>query len=107
MTRQQDACGNSFWRRLMRGAQPLIPALILDGLDFVLIEPFDIYFGLIIGIPVGYWMCSKYRMPFLKKLVGAFFAGMYCMFPFTELIPAATIVCCYARFWEDDDALKK
>ena len=63
--------------------------------------------AVIIGIPVGYWMCSKYRMPFLKRLVGAFFAGMYCMFPFTELIPAATIVCCYARFWEDDDALKK
>lgn len=90
------------WRRIKKAVWPVIPPLVLDLVDMVSFGPIGVYFGLILGCPVGYWVCSCYRMPLWKRLLGALFAGLYCMLPFTEWLPAATLIAFYARFWADE-----
>ena len=85
-------------RRLSRALGPIIPALILDSADFLTAGPLGLYLGAIIGFPMGYWICSKYKLPFLKRILGAFAAGIYCSLPFTEFAPAALLIGIYARF---------
>lgn len=95
--------GSRIWRRIKKAVWPVIPPLVLDAVDFFCFGPIGVYFGLIIGCPVGYWVCSCYRMPLWKRLIGAVLAGLYCMLPFTGWLPAATLVAFYARFWEDEE----
>jgi hypothetical protein len=87
-----------FSARLKRAFKPMIPGLILDGADLITFGPLGVYLGLIVGCPAGYWMCSKYQLPFLKRILGAIIAGVYCSLPFTGFIPAATLVTGYAKF---------
>ncbi|GAK51329.1 hypothetical protein U14_02572 [Candidatus Moduliflexus flocculans] len=102
ITEPYPSFGDRLWQRLKKAVWPIIPPLVLDAVDFFSFGPIGVYFGLILGCPVGYWVCSCYRMPMWKRLLGALFAGLYCMLPFTEWLPAATLIAFYARFWADE-----
>ncbi len=87
-------------RRLKQAFRPIIPGLILDLVDFITFGPLGVYLGIIVGCPLGYWICAKSHLSFLKRLLGAVLAGVYCTLPFTGWLPAAALLGFYTRFWE-------
>lgn len=84
--------------RLHYSLGPLAGGIILDITDFVTFGPIGIFFGLIIGVPVGWWIATIYGFSKPSRLAIALAAGIYCTVPFTELIPLATIVSAVARY---------
>lgn len=97
---EQGSWSSRLGHRSKQAFRPLIPGLILDLVDFITFGPLGLYLGVIVGCPLGYWICAKARLPFLKRLVGAGLAGVYCTLPFTGWLPAAALLGLYARFWE-------
>ena len=89
--------------RLKRAFAPLIPFIILDLFDFLTFGVLGLYVGLIVGVPMGYWICARQNLSFGKCLCGAFGAGIYCSLPFTEFIPAATLIGIWARFMAEPE----
>lgn len=77
---------------------PIVGGLIIDGLDFVTFGPLGILFGALIGGSVAYYITSVERLPVWQRTVLATVAGFYCAFPFTNFIPAATLVGALIRF---------
>jgi len=89
---------DSLLNRITRALGPIIPALLLDLVDFLTAGPIGMYFGMLIGCPMGYWICSRYKLPFLKRILGGLIVGIYCTLPFTGFAPAAVLIGIYARF---------
>lgn len=83
--------------RLQRAFGPLIGAIILDLVDLVSFGPLGIG-GFFIGLLVGWWMISVYDLSTKTRIWLSLLAGVYCLVPFTELIPVATLVTAFARF---------
>jgi len=83
--------------RLQRAFGPLIGAIILDLVDLASFGPLGIG-GFLIGIGVGWWMLSMYTISTATRMWLSLLAGVYCLIPFTELIPVATIITAIARF---------
>lgn len=76
---------------------PLAGALILDFVDLATIGPLGIG-GFFVGGAVGWWILSVYDISKNTRLILAFLAGIYCLVPFTEFIPVATLISAIARF---------
>jgi len=83
-------------RRMERAFGPVLAGVILDCVDFATMGPF----AFIIGIIVGFWIFSIYRLPLQHRIIGALLAGAYCMMPFTRFLPLATLVGAWVRFRE-------
>ena len=83
--------------RLQRSFGFLIGAMILDIVDLASFGPLGIG-GFFIGIFVGWWMLSVYDLSIKTKIWLSLLAGIYCLVPFTELIPVATLITAFARF---------
>ncbi|MEP5613572.1 MAG: hypothetical protein ABJP45_15075 [Cyclobacteriaceae bacterium] len=88
---------SSILDRLNRAFGPLIGAMILDLVDLATFGPLGIG-GFIIGTAVGWWILSVYDIPQRTRMILAVLAGIYCLAPFTEFIPVATLVTAIARF---------
>ncbi|HNR93062.1 MAG TPA: hypothetical protein PKK36_00465 [Kiritimatiellia bacterium] len=83
-------------RRAERAFGPVLAGVLLDCVDFATMGPF----AFIIGIIVGFWIFSIYRLPLQHRIIGALLAGAYCMMPFTRFLPLATLVGAWVRFRE-------
>jgi len=83
--------------RLQRSFGPLIGAIILDLVDLASFGPLGIG-GFLVGILVGWWMLSVYEISQRTRMWLSSLAGVYCLIPFTELIPVATLITALARF---------
>lgn len=83
--------------RLHRAFGPLIGGIILDLVDLSTFGPYGIG-GFFIGALVGWWICSVYDLKPSTRFTIALLAGAYCLFPFTELIPAATLISALIRY---------
>jgi hypothetical protein len=85
--------------RLHQALGPLAGALILDVVDFTTFGPIGIVLGLVVGVPIGWWISSIYGFSPLSRALFATLAGLYCTVPFTEVLPLATLISASARFW--------
>ena len=83
-------------RRFERAFGPVMAGVILDCVDFAAMGPL----AFIIGIIVGFWIFSIYRLPLQHRIIGALLAGAYCMMPFTRFLPLATLIGAWTRFRE-------
>ena len=83
--------------RLHRAFGPLAGALILDCVDLATFGPLGLG-GLFIGAGIGWWISSIYNFSGTARILWAVLAGIYCLMPFTEMIPIATIISAVARF---------
>jgi hypothetical protein len=101
---QPEQSRGPFSKRLKRALGPILPGLLLDTVDFFTFGPIGIYLGIFIGCPLGYWICSQYKLSFNKRLLGALAAGIYCTLPFTGFAPVATLIGVFARFFESPES---
>ena len=83
--------------RLQRSFGPLIGAIILDLVDLASFGPLGIG-GFFIGGLVGWWMLSTHEISTSTRMWLSLLAGVYCLVPFTELIPVATLIAALARY---------
>ena len=85
-------------RRLYRALGPLAGGMILDFVDLAKFGPLGLALGLPVGIAVGWWICSIYELSWQVRFLVAVVAGIYCMAPFTGVLPLATLISAIARF---------
>lgn len=97
MNDSQEPSG--FLWRLHRALGPIAGGLLLDFTDLATFGPLGIL-GPFLGAAVVLWLSSLYRFSLKTKIILAFLAGVYCMVPFTEPFPIATLVCAACRFFE-------
>ena len=74
--------------------------MILDLVDLATFGPIGLFGGWILGAAVGWWVASIYGFSKQAKINIALLAAIYCMIPFTEPVPVATIVFALTRFFE-------
>lgn len=91
--------------RLQRVFGSLIGAIILDLVDLASFGPLGIG-GFFIGLLVGWWMLSVYKLSTNTRIWLSLLAGVYCLVPFTELIPVATLITAFARLKEKPKKIK-
>jgi hypothetical protein len=87
-------------RRLNRAFGPIVAGVILDLLDLAPFGPLGYVHGLPLGGLMGYWLGRCLGLGRKASVLCAFAAGVYCTFPFTGILPLATLVGAYARFRE-------
>lgn len=87
----------SLIERLNNSFGPLVGAMILDLVDLATIGPLGIG-GLVIGMAVGWWVLSVYDISINTRRMLSLLAGIYCLIPFTEFIPVATLISAIARY---------
>lgn len=87
-------------RRAHRALGPVVAGIIIDLVDFATFGQLGCVLGLPLGGLAGYWMGKAMGLGRRGSILCAVAAGIYCMFPGTELIPLATIVGACVRFWE-------
>ena len=86
--------------RLHRAFGPILAGVIIDAVDLATFGPIGLVLGLPIGGLAGYWMGTCLGLDRKACVLCALAAGIYCMIPFTEVVPLATLVGAYARFRE-------
>jgi len=84
---------------------PITGGLLLDFIDFATFGPLGLG-GLFIGGVVGWWISSIYNFPKKTRYLWAFAAGVYCLVPFTEFFPIASIVFGLAKLGENPNYKK-
>lgn len=91
-------------RRANRAFGPILAGLIIDGVDLATFGPIGVFVGLPIGGAAGFWMGKCLGLRTWPCVLCGLVAGIYCMIPFTEALPLATIAGAYARFMESAPA---
>jgi len=94
----------SVGRRLNRAFGPIVAGMILDLLDLATFGPLGYVLGLPLGGLMGYWLGRCLGLSRKSSVLCAFAAGVYCTFPFTGVLPLATLVGAYVRFRESGTA---
>ena len=97
----QESALISFFVRLYRALGPVLGALVLDFADFATLGPLGLYVGAPIGAGIGWWLSGMFRVGRATRILLAILAGAYCMAPFTNLLPIATVLSALGRFFED------
>jgi len=87
-------------RRLNRAFGPIAAGVVIDMLDLATYGPLGYVLGLPVGGLAGYWMGRCLRLDRKASAWCALAAGVYCMVPFTEKLPLATLVGASVRFRE-------
>jgi hypothetical protein len=89
-------------RRLNRAFGPVIAGIIIDAVDVATFGPVGYLAGLPLGSAAGYWMGRCLGLSRMASFYCALAAGVYCMFPLTEMLPVATLVGACVRFLESN-----
>lgn len=94
-----------FFNRLGFAFGPLVAGMILDVLDFATFGPIGLVAGAVVGGYAG-WILARFEHvdPPLRTAI-AICAAAYMMIPFTEVVPAATILVLLARFFTGPKSL--
>ena len=88
----------SLGRRVERAVGPVAAGLILDFVDLGTFGPVGLVAGALIGGAVGWYLARALDMPPRWRPAAVLLAAIYCTLPFTEFIPAATLVGALARY---------
>lgn len=97
----EDLPPRSLADRLHYALGPLAGGMLIDAADLITPGPLGLFGGLLVGLPVGWWVASIYGFSVPSRCLIATLAGIYCTIPATELIPLATLVSAVARFFAD------
>ena len=98
-----EKANTSVAKRAERAFGPVGAGLILDLVDLGTFGPMGVFFGGVIGAVVGWYLARVLGVPRRWRTWMIVAAAVYCMIPFTEFIPAATLFGALARFWDDRD----
>jgi len=76
---------------------PVLAAILLDFADLLSFGPQGLLIGLVAGSALGWRIAAASGFSVKGRLICAGLAALYCMVPFTELLPMATIVTTVSR----------
>ncbi len=96
--RQKPQRPPGLWWRINYALGPVLGGLLLDMMDLTTFGPLGLYFGLIVGGLVGWYISAMYGFSRNATIWCILLAGIYCMVPMTEFMPIATIISAVARF---------
>ena len=81
--------GNA-WKGSAAAAAPLFGAMLLDLADLFSLGPQALPLAVLVAAPLGWAVAAGRGCKRNGRLVSALVAGIYCLLPGMELIPAAT-----------------
>lgn len=76
---------------------PVLAAMLLDVADLLSLGPQGLFVGLVIGSTLGWRIAAMSGFSAKGRMICAGLAALYCMFPFTELLPLATMLTTASR----------
>lgn len=83
---------------LLACSLPLLGSLLIDLADFFSLGPQGLILGLAVGAPCAWWVAKSLGFSQGVRLLLAGCAAIYCAVPFTELVPAATLLTTLSGF---------
>ena len=86
--------------RWERALGPVLAGLTLDLVDLTTFGPMGMLLGLFVGAGVGWYLTGVLGLPRKWRRILTALAAIYCMIPFTEFVPAATVFGALGRFFE-------
>jgi hypothetical protein len=90
----------TFAERVRRAFDPVAAGLLVDVLD-ALTRGAAAPFGLLLGLPLGYWLGRRAGLTPRLSLALGLAIGIYCLVPITTVLPLGTLTGLYLRFWRD------
>lgn len=91
-SRSNTNYGRELFNRLQQIFGPLAFGVILDLTDLLTFHHIGLFAGFILGFSIAWWVASIEGLTPRARWLAAVLAGIYCMTPFTETLPLATIV---------------
>ncbi|MBN1968244.1 MAG: hypothetical protein JXR48_09595 [Candidatus Delongbacteria bacterium] len=92
----------SKFQKVHKALGPIAGGIILDLADLATFGPIGFYIGMIAGATISYYISTFYKLDKFTTILVMLIGGIYCTIPFTEAIPAATIVTALIRLFEKD-----
>ena len=92
-----------FRERARDALDPIAAGVLVDVLDALsagVLTPL----GLVLGIPLGWWLGTRAGLPGRHALRLGLGIGVYCVLPFTGVLPLGTLVGVYLRFFREPPA---
>src|SRR6478672_5299522 len=86
------------WKGAAAAAAPLFGAMLLDLADLFSLGPQALPLAVLVAAPLGWGVAAGLGFKRNGRLVSALVAGIYCLLPGMELIPAATATSLLALF---------
>ena len=87
-------------QRVRAAFDPVAAGLLVDILDALtrgVLAPL----GLLLGLPLGYFLGIKAGLPRRRALFLGLAIGIYCVMPITTVIPLGLLTGLYLRFWRE------
>ncbi|MFN0020865.1 MAG: hypothetical protein ACKVP0_21610 [Pirellulaceae bacterium] len=78
------------WKGAAAVAAPLFGAMLLDLADLLSLGPQALPLAVLVAAPLGWAVAAALGFKRNGRLISASVAGIYCLLPGMELIPAAT-----------------
>lgn len=78
------------WKGAAAVAAPLFGAMLLDFADLLSLGPQALPLAVLVAAPLGWGVAAALGFKRNGRLISALVAGIYCLLPGMELIPAAT-----------------
>ena len=79
------------WKGAAAVAAPLFGAMLLDLADLFSLGPQAVPLAILVAAPLGWGIAAALGFKRNGRLVCSLVAGIYCLLPGMELIPAATL----------------
>lgn len=76
---------------------PVVAAMLLDLADLFSFGPQGLFIGMIAGSALGWRIAATSGFSSKGRLICAALAAVYCIVPFTELLPLATMLTTASR----------
>ena len=89
--------------RIWKILAPVLAGVCLDLLDFVTAGPFGLSAGFILGFLVTFLLGHLFQLSNKRCFWLSVAAGVYCMLPFTEVFPCATIFMTLVKLLSEGD----
>ena len=86
------------WKGAAAAATPLFGAMLLDVADLFSLGPQALPLAVLVAAPLGWGVAAALGFKRNGRLFSALVAGIYCLLPGMELIPAATATSLLAVF---------
>ena len=93
--------------RMKRLLAPVLAGALIDAVDFATFGPIGLSLGLLAGGLVGWWLSPLLGFQSHRRWLGALLSGLYCMIPFTSLLPLATLSAGLAHTLREPDEAAK
>jgi hypothetical protein len=100
----QSNSPNDSLRRLNHAMGPVLAGMIIDAVDLITFGPAGLALGIPVGALAGYWLGQSMGLDKNASCICALAAGVYCMIPFTEVLPLGTIVGALVRYENNGDS---